>query len=321
MINGDVTSREFNKVIDFLRSILSRQNLEKFKAMNICMFDTNFIWKMQVLRAIIQDTDMKIHLKWKSKEDLEIQKIISAREEDPDFEEKIAKIVCGDNVKFPYRKGYELTLFFQKLGFNYQHDGSTRFRWVCNILKTLNGRELHKVLTHGVFKNEYFINSEKNVDKAKEELKTIIDNSTKMNNNIDISDTFGLNILTEVLFNQNTSTQDDTFNQLLNKSIELFFRDKQLALEKIWDAFERIKTILNAENKQHGAKGLCELCSSSLKYKEIETEFKNLTKIGNEYQIRHFETDKIQFKDENTKAYLYFRMLILLNFAAKQIQV
>ena len=88
-----------------------------------------------------------------------------------------------------------------------------------------------------------------------------------------------------------------------------------MALEKIWDAFERIKTILNAENKQHGAKGLCELCSSSLKYKEIETEFKNLTKIGN------FETDKIQFKDENTKAYLYFRMLILLNFAAKQIQV
>lgn len=114
---------------------------------------------------------------------------------------------------------------------------------------------------------------------------------------------------------------DAKLSELLKKA-EMLFSDGELdgALEKIWDAFERIKTILD-EDKKKGVKKLCEICATSLSKEEIEAEFKKLTEIGNKYHIRHFETSKIPLKDEVTKRYLYSRMNSLLEFVIKQTKV
>lgn len=61
---------------------------------------------------------------------------------------KIAEFVCGDDkFKFPiYRSSTTLTRFFQEIGINATHDGSSRNPWAFNVIDTLNGTDLQKVI-------------------------------------------------------------------------------------------------------------------------------------------------------------------------------
>ena len=52
--------------------------------------------------------------------------------------EGLAKMVCGDARHFPYRTGSELTKFFKRCGFTFEHDGSTRKDWTHARLAELN---------------------------------------------------------------------------------------------------------------------------------------------------------------------------------------
>jgi len=321
----NLTSEGIKSIAELVLDKVSPQNNKKtrltFPYFN--KIDYKFsVFQLKCIKAIDEDEEYKNNIADTRKKDLEILKIIKAREEDFHFEEKISEIICGDNNLFPYKTGKDLTDFFHDLGFYYIYDGKTRKWWVCDILKISNSYQLHKFLTEGVFKKKYFINSGKDVDLAKEELKKLIDDSCQANDVIDISDTFGLNISNEILFNEEIKTSDTTLNELINESKELFIRNnKQLALEKIWDAFERIKTIYIDLDKKSSVKKVCNTCSTSLNYDSINSEFTELTNIGNDYQIRHFETNKKTINDINTKTYLYFRMLSLINFVTKQLEL
>jgi len=52
--------------------------------------------------------------------------------------EGLAKMVCGDARHFPYRKGWELTKFFKRCGFSFEHYGATRHVWTHERLAELN---------------------------------------------------------------------------------------------------------------------------------------------------------------------------------------
>ncbi|HVW14465.1 MAG TPA: hypothetical protein VHB54_11595 [Mucilaginibacter sp.] len=62
--------------------------------------------------------------------------------------EKIADFICGDNPqKYPeYRSSMFLTKFFQDIGINARHDGSTRKWWTLSIVENLSGPDLQKVI-------------------------------------------------------------------------------------------------------------------------------------------------------------------------------
>lgn len=73
--------------------------------------------------------------------------------------DNIADIICGDNLKSKYceeddnncpfyRKGTELSKFFQNAGFNEIHDGSTRKAWTLERLEELNADpfQIEKIL-------------------------------------------------------------------------------------------------------------------------------------------------------------------------------
>ena len=125
----------------------------------------------------------------------------------------------------------------------------------------------------------------------------------------------------QIVLNDYVKSTDFIINEKIVKSRNLFLScDIDGALENIWDAFERIKTILE-KDKQKGVKKLCENCSTSLSFDDVNNEFAVLTNIGNNYQIRHFETNKKSIKDVNTKVYLYFRMLSLMTFVIKQLSI
>ena len=80
------------------------------------------------------------------------------------------------------------------------------------------------------------------------------------------------------------------------------------ALEKLWDAWERLKTLEDRDKK----KGIKKLLDKSIPCEhlreEIEKEAHALTKIGNEFRIRHHEVGKTKIESDQDVDYLFYRM-------------
>lgn len=94
---------------------------------------------------------------------------------------------------------------------------------------------------------------------------------------------------------------------------------KQIALEKLWDCFERLKTIYG--KKKSSVNKLINIVShdSEEMRDRLEHEFLELTKIGNRFQIRHFETNKEALSTDSFREYLYFRLLSLISYCLHEI--
>ncbi|WP_099157560.1 AbiJ-NTD4 domain-containing protein [Virgibacillus ndiopensis] len=133
--------------------------------------------------------------------------------------------------------------------------------------------------------------------------------------------------LDSLLQNLNIRTKDDILNELLNSAIDNIRKPKeferQIALEKIWDAFERIKTFYddNPKKKKVSAQKLISnIAEGTPKFDVIlESEFKALTDIGNEFQIRHFETSKIKINSMKQVDYLFYRMISLIDLCIDKV--
>ena len=94
--------------------------------------------------------------------------------------------------------------------------------------------------------------------------------------------------------------------------------NKQIAVEKLWDAFERLKTYYSpALNKAASAnKIIDDMSGSEPNYQALyKTEFKALTDMGNGFRIRHHETTKIDITDSRQYDYFYKRCLALVSIA------
>ena len=117
----------------------------------------------------------------------------------------------------------------------------------------------------------------------------------------------------------NISKDAKTNDLLLETKISFLYDNIQMALEKIWDAFERVKTLCKKDKKE-SIKEVCIKLSYDLDFEFFNNEYKLLTNIGNEYQIRHFETNKKPIKSDETKKYLFFRVLSLINLTLEGIK-
>ena len=115
-------------------------------------------------------------------------------------------------------------------------------------------------------------------------------------------------------------TIDQELNILIEEAKNRFKNpnDKKIALEKLWDAFERIKTYFGT-NKKLSSEQLVKLISTSFDENFIDNEFKELTSIGNHYNIRHHEQYKIIISENKHIEYLFFRMIALLNLCVENI--
>ena len=115
-------------------------------------------------------------------------------------------------------------------------------------------------------------------------------------------------------------TIDQELNILIEEAKNRFKNpnDKKIALKKLWDAFERIKTYFGT-NKKLSSEQLVKLISTSFDENFIDNEFKELTSIGNNYNIRHHEQDKIIISENKHIEYLFFRMIALLNLCVENI--
>lgn len=120
------------------------------------------------------------------------------------------------------------------------------------------------------------------------------------------------------------NTSEPNLNQLIQQA-ESFYKkegdgNKQFALEKLWDVLERLKTYYSTDKKKSIGILLDKISKNDINLKNIlNDEFKKITDIGNEYQIRHFEKGKILISDVKIKEYLYARCLALINLSIKSI--
>ena len=94
--------------------------------------------------------------------------------------------------------------------------------------------------------------------------------------------------------------------------------DRRDALEKLWDAFERIKTIESGKNKKAQADRLLDRTSSSPRFREfLGQEAKALTEIGNSLRIRHSETTQERVQTLEQIDYLFHRMFSFLRLVLR----
>jgi hypothetical protein len=114
--------------------------------------------------------------------------------------------------------------------------------------------------------------------------------------------------------------------ELVEQSTTLYnskiISDKQLAVEKIWDALERLKTYYSdLDKKKSSEKIINDISNQNDKYKELFTdEFLKLTKIGNDFRIRHHETSKIDIIDNNYYDYFFHRCYALIDLTLKYLK-
>ncbi len=112
---------------------------------------------------------------------------------------------------------------------------------------------------------------------------------------------------------------DSQLNELIDEAINRIYKpdplDRQFALEKLWDAYERMKTYYMDKNKRDSANLLINDASEgSILFEScIQDEFKTLTNIGNEFRIRHHETNKAELVSAKHIDYFFYRMLALLS--------
>ena len=296
--------------------------------------------KYNSAKTILRDMYFKYNTKKKkTKTNIEIEKLLKAREENIDFELELSTMVTGDNSIFPYRTSSELTDFFQNLGYNFKYSGETRRVWVKDRLDELNIIEIHSLLSQGLFKKKYFkkhsvqLNSvllkdvenhpdiivDDCINKAKKEFEGFIKNSIYMNDVFDLSTVLDMHINIELLFDNEADTEDKELNKLIEEAKDRFLNrdDKQVALEKLWAAFERLKTYFselekNGKDKKQSAIKLIDIISNDFDKDFLIDEFNKLTKIGNSYRIRHHEKNKRELSSRHTN-YFFFRMMTVID--------
>jgi len=266
-----------------------------------------------ILKTILRDMYFKYMKKSNSKENMEILQLLRAREENIDFEVDLVELInprySNSNLPVTIEK------LFTDLGYIYLSDIDD----ITN-LKQLNIKEIHNFISNGLLRKKYYKDDckhnslyyKKLMKNITEDLKDFIQNSLLASDTIDISTALDMNVNMELLFHNKANTKDKELNELIEEAKDRFIsNDKQIGVEKLWDAFERLRTHFG-KNKKVSATKVVKIISENFDDDFLTSEFLRLGKIGNNYRIRHHETDKKELNSKHIN-YFFFRMLSLID--------
>jgi hypothetical protein len=125
-------------------------------------------------------------------------------------------------------------------------------------------------------------------------------------------------------------TPDKDLNQLLNIAYSKFKSPKKEmrkeALEKLWDAYERMKTIYAIDPSTDKKGSIATLLKTISDESEaivtcLDKDMQDLTDTGNGMHIRHYETDKVPITNDKHVDYLFFRMSNIIQLCLKSLEV
>ncbi|MGW1708260.1 hypothetical protein ACWCP8_22740 [Streptomyces sp. NPDC002206] len=120
-------------------------------------------------------------------------------------------------------------------------------------------------------------------------------------------------------------TEDPELNDKLTDAMIRFLSrhpaHRRDAVEKLWDGFERLKTLEfgASEDKKTSASELLDRSSSgSAPYRVVlEAEFKTLTDIGNKFGIRHHEHSQAALPSDAAVDYLFVRLASVIAYVLR----
>jgi len=119
-------------------------------------------------------------------------------------------------------------------------------------------------------------------------------------------------------------TADAKLNELLTIACEKFLSPDPIirkeGLDKLWDGWERLKTIEEGKDKKDQTRSMLQRVSPDEHfYEELNSEGLALTKIGNNFQIRHLEMGKHPITDNKHVDYLFHRLFALIKLCLEKI--
>ena len=126
-------------------------------------------------------------------------------------------------------------------------------------------------------------------------------------------------VLQSAFVQSGSSTGDGEFDRLLGTAQRKFLdpdpETRREALEALWDAWERLKTLDGQGDKKARARAMLDRTTgtSSPKFRcALENEATELTTIGNSLRIRHSETSQEIMETSEHVDYLFYRLFSLV---------
>lgn len=287
--------------------------------------------EVDAVLALLRDELLKFDYESGNERDLFALRIIHARENSDSLEKSIAERICGENPDYPQEISLDLENLFFSLGHKFYANRNYPIPDVIEFLMRLDSNQLLDVIQHGLFNKRYYLSiydiygkqlfDAEAFRRATEDFNVMLDKLSVHSEPISLSHIFNVNQTYDLIFSSNYDTPDNQLNSLLEEARKFYLASEhQIAIEKLWDAFERLKTILDTD-KCNGANKLIEKMAVDIKKTLLEDEFKLLKDVGNDYGIRHYETGKIMLTSDVEKRYLYFRMLALIEFALHSLKI
>jgi hypothetical protein len=127
--------------------------------------------------------------------------------------------------------------------------------------------------------------------------------------------------LQEALRQLRPATGDPNLDDIIETARQLYLsRDsavRHTAIEKLWDAYERLKTIDDPADKKRSIQVLLDHISDTALRPAVNKEMAALTDLGNDFQIRHHEMGKHPIAID-AQDYVAARMVNLLVFLLEQ---
>ncbi|CAB4957324.1 unannotated protein [freshwater metagenome] len=116
-------------------------------------------------------------------------------------------------------------------------------------------------------------------------------------------------------------TGDDTLDDLLAQARRRFLdpdpAERTEALKALWAAWERVKSIIDPDDKKTSAAALLDRAASHPDLRALlKTEARALTNIGNAFSIRHSETSQVPLETEAQADWLFARLWALVELVA-----
>ena len=133
-------------------------------------------------------------------------------------------------------------------------------------------------------------------------------------------------VLTQRIIENVEQIAEPGVKELLKEAIEKHMQPNiqahRDAVEKIWDALERLKTYYtNLDKKDSANKIINDISGGNASFIELfKAEFFALTDIGNDYRIRHHETNKVDITDPRHYDYFFNRCLSLIALAIQYLK-
>lgn len=127
--------------------------------------------------------------------------------------------------------------------------------------------------------------------------------------------------LTQLVRNRPHSS-DVVLDGLLDEACTAFLdpspQAHRRALERLWDAWERAKTVRDPDKRVGGDLMLDAGAASGTPFRErLAREATELSDIGNKFHIRHHETNRAALDDPAQVNYLFHRMLAMLQLVLR----